>query len=466
MKARKIFLLLFILAFGTSVETAWHLRGHVRFDPLGWRVLGGRFYGPSFSFEESQTVPVPSGASVVVENSFGGVKLVKGGHGEARVSLRKVVFLPTEGEARTVADRVKLRAVMDGATLRLSTNRGDLERNGSLGEAGLETHWEVAIPEDATAKVSNEHGSIDVRDVAGADVDGSFEPITIERIAGNAAVKGRHGDIHVSSVGGAVSLSGRHGDVVLTEVAGAANVDVEHGDVRAERTGRLSVGLKHGDLEVEGVRGDLEVRGEHSAAKVTDVSGNARVETSFDDVHVNRVTGDARVKTEHGSVEIRDVRGAVAVEAAFDGVTLRSIGGHADVKVEHGGVDAQGLAGGAVVQVSGDDVSIEGFRGGVRVQARRGSIRLAPDDPVTEPVTATTDHGGIAFGVPPGSRFELSAAARPGNVSVNLPGFVASESGASKVAGHVGQGGGAVTLEAQHGDVTVETRAPSASKRD
>ena len=466
MRARKIFLLLFILLFGATVETAWRVRSHVELGPLGWRVLGGRFYGPSFDFTETQTIQVPAGAKVVVLNSFGGVKLVKGEAGEVRAALRKVVFLPTQGDAQTLAGRVKLRAVVDGSTLTLSTNRGDLEREGALDQAGLETHWEVAVPEATTAQVNNEHGRIDVSDVAGAEVEGSFEPIAVERVAGDAKVKGSHADVTISSIGGALTLSGRHGDLGVRDVTGRANVDAEHGNVRAERVGGLTLSLKHGDLEADTVRGDAEVHGEHSAARISDVSGAVHVETSFDDVHLARVAGEARVKTEHGAVEAKDVQGAVTVEATFDDVSLSSVGGHADVKVDHGGLHARSLAKGATVHASGDDVTLEGFRGGARIVASRGSVRLVPDEAINEPISVTAEHGGIALEVPPGSRFDLQASAKPGNVSVSVSDFTASESGASRVTGRVGPGGSAVTLEAQHGDVTVEPRGHSTSRED
>jgi DUF4097 and DUF4098 domain-containing protein YvlB len=465
-RAQKIFLLLFILLFGATVDTAWRVRNHVEFGPLGWRVLGGHFYGPSFDFTETQTLQVPAGVKVVVANSFGGVKLEKGTLGTVGATLRKVVFLPTQGEAKALADQVKLRAVLEGTTLTLSTNRTELERDGALGQAGLETHWQVSVPEASSAQVTNEHGRIDVSDVARADVDGSFEPISVERVSGDANVKGRHGDVTVSSIGGALTLSGRHGNVGIQDVTGHASVDAEHGNVRVERAGPLTLSLKHGDLDAETVRGDAEVHGEHSAARISDVSGAARVETSFDDVHLARVAGEARVKTEHGAVEANDVRGAVTVEATFDDVSLSSVGGHADVKVEHGGLHARSLAKGATVHASGDDVTLEGFRGGARVVATRGSVRLVPDEAINDPISVTAEHGGIALEVPPGSRFDLHASAKPGNVSVNVADFTATESGASRVTGRVGQGGTTVTLETQHGDVTVEPKGSSASRED
>ena len=118
MSARKIGLLLLILGFGAVVETAWHVRGDVRIGPEGCRVIGGRFYGPSYSFEQSLEQAVPAGEAprLEVKNAFGGVHVTAGAPGVVKVKLRKVVFLPTEEKAKAFADRVELRVSADGST--------------------------------------------------------------------------------------------------------------------------------------------------------------------------------------------------------------------------------------------------------------------------------------------------------------------------------------------------------------
>jgi Putative adhesin len=466
-KARKLLFLVFLLALGASVETAWRIRTHVEFGPLGWRVLGGRFYGPSFTFEEDKVEGIPAGGTVAVTNEFGGVKVSRGEGKDVRVHLRKVLYVPTESAARALADRVKLASDVDGQVLRLSTNRSELEREGVFADVGLETHLEVTVPAGVGVNVKNDHGRIDVADVARADVDGSFEPITVERVEGDANVQGRHGDIQVSSVGGSLTLQGRHGDVDVRDAAGRASLDVEHADtVKVERVGGLALTVKHGDVEATTVRGDVEIKGERSSVKLTGVTGAARVETTFDDVHVSDVGGDAHIKTEHGAIDASRIKGAVRAEASFDGITLAEIGGHADAKVDHGGVSARDLASGATIVAAGDDVTVERFHGSVRIESSRGGVRAVPGGPLTEPLWVKADHGTITVQVPAASRFDLTASARPGNVDVSLADFTPTERSASKASGRVGGGGAAVVLDTEHGDVTVEPREVEADAKE
>jgi hypothetical protein len=161
MKGAKIGLLLVILAFGSTVETAWRIRN--RLGPGAWSwFTGDHFRGPSFTFTVDQTEVVAASTPVEVENAFGTVNVSAGAAGEVRVSLRKVVYLGAQEKARSFADRIQLQAVREGGTLRLRTNRADLDHRltGGDSEADFQTHFDVLVPPGTAVKVVNEHGAV------------------------------------------------------------------------------------------------------------------------------------------------------------------------------------------------------------------------------------------------------------------------------------------------------------------
>jgi hypothetical protein len=327
MKGAKIGLLLVILAFGSTVETAWRIRNHFGPGAWGW-FTSGHFQGPSFSFEAQQTEVVAASTPVEVENAFGTVNVSAGAPGEVRITLRKVVYLGAQEKARAFADRIQLQAVREGGALRIRTNRADLDHRPTDGdsEADFQTHLDVLVPPGTAVKVQNEHGAVAVTDVARADVSASFETVRVERVAGPADIEARHGDVHVTGIKGDLKLTNRHGDVTIEDVDGKATLDVQHGEVSATRVGGLVVNGAHGDVTAESVKGDLDVHTQHGAVRGTDVTGRASVETSFEGVTLEKVGGDATVHTEHGEVSLSDVTGAVDAQASF-GRVLTHVGG-------------------------------------------------------------------------------------------------------------------------------------------
>lgn len=466
MKGAKIGLLLVILAFGSTVETAWRVRNRLGAGPWGWFMMGGKFHGPSFTFTADQTEPVAADTPVQVENAFGGVKIVQGPPGEVRIALRKVVFLATEEKARAYADRIRVQALREGSTLRIVTNRAELERAASSTEpeVGFETHLDLLVPPGTAVKVSNEHGAIDVADVARADLSGSFDTVRASRVAGPARIQARHGDVHASGVKGDLELTNRHGDATVEDVDGRATLDVQHGEVSASRVGSLTVKSAHGDVAAETVRGDLDVHARHGSVRGTDVTGRASVETAYEGVTLEKVGGDASVRTEHGDVKVTDVAGAVDAQASFDDVTLTRIGGPVTVAVRHGAVRGHGLEKGARVRASGDEVVLEGFRGPVDVETERSSVRLVPAGAISAGVKVNATHGTIDLEVPAGSRFDLQASAEHGQITADVPGLSATQTSTGKLAGTLGGGGNVVALTTTHADVTLHRAAEVAQK--
>ena len=260
MSARKIGLLLLILGTGAGIETAWSVRNHLDIGPSGCRVLGGKFYGSSYRFEEDAARAAAADARIEVTNAFGAVRVRASQTNELRVGLVKVVYLPTEDKAREFAAGLKLRVEESGSGLRVSTNRDELTRRAD--EVGFETHLTLDVPAGAFVVVKNDHGEVAVQDVARTEIDSSFDGVHVERIAGDTEIKSRHGDVVVVEVKGALTLSSRHGSVEVKDVKGKAAVDTQHGDVVVEKAAGLKLLFAHGSANVSAIVGDLDVAGE------------------------------------------------------------------------------------------------------------------------------------------------------------------------------------------------------------
>jgi DUF4097 and DUF4098 domain-containing protein YvlB len=456
--ARKIGLLLLVLGFGAVVETAWQVRGDVRIGPEGCRVLGGRFYGPSWSFERTAERAIADAAPrLEVRNAFGDVRVSAGAPGVVKVRLRTVVFLPTEEKARAFSDRVELRLSGEGSSVRVGTNREEVGRGEDV---GFETHLEIEAPGDATVDVRNEHGRVDLAGLAAADLVSSFGGVSVERIAGRLKLESRHGEVRASGIGGDAEVRSRHGAVDVSDLAGAAKLDVEQGEVVARRTGALEVSVEHGGLSAETVGGDLAVRGGHSGVRASDVVGRAEVETSFGGVHLARVGGEVRAKAQHGEVEAEDVSGPLVAETSHGRIRLARVDGAVEASADSGEVEASGLAAGAKLRARGGDVSVDGFAGRLDVEVERGSARLTPRAPLSAELTVSVAHGEASLGAPEGSHFDLEAQSRRGEARADVAGLALSETGGEpgrghRILGRLGGGGPTVRLRAD-GDVVVE----------
>jgi len=462
MKPRKLALLFLLLGFGAAIETAYNLKTRMAIGPAGCRILTGKFQGPSYAFESEETKQsLPADLQLDVENAFGEVRVFKGEPGKLKLRVRKVVFLPSEDKARAFAAGIITRSELSGGTLRVTSNRRDLEQSN---DTGFETHLVIEAPPGTRVKVQNEHGAVNLADAAEAKVWSSYDAVRVERITGSAEIDSRHADVFAEKIDGALSLYTRHGNADVRDVAKFATLSVEHGDLAVARVASLQANVQYSDVSAEDVAGDLEVHGKHASLKASRIKGRATVETTYRDVTLRSVDLDVRVKTEHGALTADSLKGALSVDASYNDVEATDVTGPVEVRVAHGGFKGSNLKQGARVRTSGDDVEIRGFEGPIDVGTQRGGVRLSPDKPIVDSVTVVANRGAIHIEVPAGSRFDLEASASRGEVRADLPELTINESSSTRLKGKLGTGGKTVSLKSEHGDITVETRTAAASK--
>ena len=253
MSARRVGLLLLLLGFGGAVEGVWNIRNHVDIGAMGCHVLGSRFDGPSFSFEETKALEAPASLRVEIANGFGAVSVLEGRPGSVDVTLRKVVFLRSEDKAREFARRIVLETALEGSTLRVGTNRASLER--SDGTTGFETHFEVKV----------DHGGVHAKDLqGGAKVEVLGDDVVLEGFRGPVEVEVQRGSVELTPAGpltGSVSATAANG--VRLEVPAGSSFELlatsSRGEVQAELPGlsfkekspsRLAATLGGGELRV------------------------------------------------------------------------------------------------------------------------------------------------------------------------------------------------------------------------
>ena len=174
MTGSRIVLLGTLLCLGASVETAYRVREQIGVGPFGWRLFGGKFYGPSHSFDESATRELAAGMPVAVDNAFGDVEVLAGESGRVEIALRKLVYLGSQEKAQAFAQRVRLLAEVREGRLEIRTNRAELEQESDAFDVGFETHLSVRVPTGTAIAVKGSHGRATVEGAGETRIENDF----------------------------------------------------------------------------------------------------------------------------------------------------------------------------------------------------------------------------------------------------------------------------------------------------
>jgi DUF4097 and DUF4098 domain-containing protein YvlB len=203
----------------------------------------------------------------------------------------------------------------------------------------IEQSFHTPLP--LTLEVSIPSGDIDVDTVDGEEaslnVDGDerlLEHVEVRQDGNRVSVTLRD----KNKVGFSFSLGslvfGNGGLRVRARVPHGAGVKVKTASADTEITGRLRT------LEVNGVSGDVRLRGEISDdATVRTVSGDVELDRVDGDLSVQTVSGDARVRGIAGSVDAKSVSGDIRLEALTAGdARFSSVSGDIEIGIAAGSI--------------------------------------------------------------------------------------------------------------------------------
>ena len=415
MSARKIGLLLLIVGFGATIETAWHVRGDVNIGPEGCRVMGGRFYGPSWSFEQAAERALASGEAprLEVENAFGGVSVTAGAAGVVKVRLRKVVFQPTEEKARAFAERVELRLI---GRRRAGARQHEPRRDRPPARTWASRPTSRSRSRrDTAVEIRNEHGRVELSDVASGDVVSSFEGVSVDGISGDAQARSPATATSArATIGGALALNSRHGSVEVADVKG--RVDARRAARRRlgpeDRAGSRSSVSTAGSRPTR-VGGDLVVRPARSEVHASDVAAAPRSRppsppSSSRASAATPATRPARRGHRRGR------GGRLVVETTRRSVDLDRVAARSARPSSTAGSRRTGLAtGGPRARLRAETVALDGFAGPVEVEVERGSARLAPGGVRRLGVRLASRTARCTSRCPEGSRFDARRRVAP-----------------------------------------------------
>lgn len=181
---------------------------------------------------------------------------------------------------------------------------------------------------------------------------------------------------------------------------------------------------RHGNVDVQEVRGDLTARSESGNVTARRVEGDElELSTAHGNVRLDRASAErVRCESNSGNVELEDVR-AREVELATN----------------HGNVDVTRFAGSLRARSGSGDLSLVEVTGAVEASSNHGAVTLwAPADFACE-LDARTRHGALVCDFP-----MLTVAGQPASSSI--------------LAGKIGAGGPRVQLSTGSGNVAIRKR--------
>ncbi|MGH8414572.1 MAG: DUF4097 family beta strand repeat-containing protein [Gammaproteobacteria bacterium] len=374
----------------------------------------------------NQSIAVPAGASVKVENLVGHMTVTQG-NGPLQVTATVVAG---DSQAQTLAESVKL----------------DVSTAGN--QVTVHVHYPV---NQYDTYLYNPPQAKDAR----TDNNNCFLVFCFN---GSSSIK--YQDSHVRVNENSTRGTPLYVDVAVQLPAGV-KVELNNpvGRVDAQKLdNELSVKTYGADIYVVNLNGDLYADTGSGDVHVQGLKGKLKADTGSGDVNADKVTGDVSADTGSGDVSISNaVSKTLYADTGSGDVSFDHVQG--DMKCDTGSGDCSldGSNGSLHADTGSGDVTAKNYVSGDSVWADTGSgdVHLSGDLSGLRKLYIDTGSGEAVLKASTGLSMHLVASSDSGDVSVNLPGIGNVTVKDSYFSGDLGKAEGSGTISTGSGDINV-----------
>jgi DUF4097 and DUF4098 domain-containing protein YvlB len=302
-----VFLLVLIVALGWSASS-WHNWAPIR-DQFGDDDDDFfHFMGEEHDYDEQNSVAIPAGAHVQIQNPRGDVTVAAAeGDGSMHVRIHKVVYASSDDEAKRVFSSFNPKITVSGTSVLVYVEG----RNNAKADLSLD------LPRDASVDVNTNHGDVTIAGCRGSvNVNSSHGDVKFDDLSSNAHAHMSKGDFSAHAVQGDLSLDGRMDDVTISDIRGKVLLEGDFfGDTHLEHiSSPVHFHSSRTDIEMSRIDGDLTM--DSGDLHVNSAVGPTRVSTRSKDIDLAQIYGDVHVVNSNGSVKVASATplGQVQVE--------------------------------------------------------------------------------------------------------------------------------------------------------
>ncbi|MFQ6615504.1 MAG: DUF4097 domain-containing protein [Fidelibacterota bacterium] len=279
-------------------------------------------------------------------------------------------------------------------------------------------------------------------------------------------VNSRGGDVEVDKVKGQIDLITGGGDMDLSHLTGRVTASTSGGDMDGyELSGRVFLNTAGGDIDVESVQGDLTVRTSGGDIRVENVHGGVSVTTAGGDIDLMDIEGREIVgRTGGGDIAAAGITGRVDLSTSGGNISTENISGDLDASTSGGDIEMENTMGDAQVWTSAGAIVGKEMLGAVNAQTSAGDIVIIKvwDSGLDEhDIDLKTSAGDIELTLPGNfsARFwarVLSPYEKPGeSIVTDFPLTITASEAIARAKGTLNDGVYSVRLESAVGTITI-----------
>lgn len=395
MRARELFLLLFLLTVGITFSLYEKGELDLYLDIDGWSILAYH----QFEFEEETQLTPPLPELIAISNSHGEIKII--GTEEENIQLRLTKIISAKNQEKALEVSQKLHPVINKGErdLLITTNRDEFSRRS------FRTNFLIFVPRHLRVDVKNSYGLVRIINLAEVTLQNSHGPVEVEDIQGKVKISNSYKDVRIQNVNQDVIINSKHSEI---KVKGASQAVV--------------VNHSYGEIELSDIQGKVTVDAHHCEVKAENIGGQCQIESSYRPIIVFRGNG-VSISSRNSAINIIQNQGPMEINNSYG--RLRIVGSQGDIKVRGKNlkVTIQDSTGeNLILTTSYREVDIRNckFNNRVNLDTAHNSVYIALAD-ILGPFRISGKYSHITFYWPENLKVPLKVWNKGGKITWKLP---------------------------------------------
>ncbi|MFC1842505.1 DUF4097 domain-containing protein [Candidatus Dependentiae bacterium] len=247
---------------------------------------------------------------------------------------KDTISIKAEKKARTKEDLKRIRVTVgkkeykDKKNCIVVDDRNSFEKQQLQGkEIYGQVYYEIKVPRVLASMVIKIYaGAVKAEkfQVQKLEIQTHAANVKLEHITGDIDMNSFSGDLEAKDIAGNLKVDTKSGSIEAKDVSGDIFVSSASGSIEIEdaKGKRVNVGTLSGDIEMENVKGAIEVDSKSGDIELKKVHAGVKAKTLSGSIEIKRASGAAgeiKAKSLSGSVEIKDFEGNIISQGPSSG---------------------------------------------------------------------------------------------------------------------------------------------------
>ncbi len=369
----------------------------------------------------SKSVPVTESTLISLNNKFGDVSVKT--WNESKVDITATIKVSSDRKSakdlKEYLDGISISVESSGSELTITTNYPDWK----FGNISMSVDYSVILPAKNSFTLENEFGDAKLTGIGGkVDATISHGNLTVTDCKNENYMYNRFGDIIAKNIGGPSRIDGSNGNVKVEVVAGKLNVKDKFGSVTVRDVkGDLILSSGNGDVKVSDVSESALITNSFGSTEVENIGKELTIESqngdvdainfqsgtinnSFGQVNVETVKGDGdlKINNQNGDIRLKSIKANVEIRNSFANTKIKDLNGNLKIKAQNCSVDADQVTGKIDIENSFGSVDITNSGSDVEISNQNGDVTVEDVKKAGKLYDLSSSFGSVKLTVPAG----------------------------------------------------------------